>query len=85
MFFPFLCWRPRNRKKEKIGKGQKNPIKISFLRWSPRNVKNRKIDFSKNRLTRFVSGRKKNAHFRAHYLFWPKCFLDQNNVNQKAL
>ena len=29
--------------------------------------------FSKNCLTLFVSGReKKNAHFRAHCLFWPK-------------
>ena len=28
-------------------------------------------------------GRKKNAHFRAHYLFWPKNFLAQNNVNQE--
>ena len=38
--------------------------------------------FSKNCLTPFVSGREKN-HFRAHYLFWPKFFLDQNSVNQE--
>ena len=31
--------------------------------------------FSKNWLTLFVSGREKNAHFRAHYLFWPKIFF----------
>ena len=28
---------------------------------------------------------RKNAHFRAHYLFWPKTFLDQNSVNQEKL
>ena len=27
----------------------------------------------------------KNAHFRAHYLFWRKPFLAQNSVNQEAL
>ena len=27
----------------------------------------------------------KNAHFRAHYLFWPKNFLDQNSENQEKL
>ena len=27
---------------------------------------------------------RRNAHFRAHYLFWPK-FFDQNSVNQEAL
>ena len=26
-----------------------------------------------------------NAHFRAHYLFWPKVVLDQNSVNQETL
>ena len=31
--------------------------------------------FCKNCLTLFVSGREKNAHFRAHYVFWPKIFL----------
>ena len=80
LFFPFLCWKNRNRKKKKKenGKGQKNPIKIGFfLRWSSKNVKNqKKWIFSKNCLTLFVSGREiKNAHFRAHYLFWPKIFF----------
>ena len=28
---------------------------------------------------------RKNAHFRAHYLFWPKNFLAQNSVNQEKL
>ena len=42
--------------------------------------------FSKNCLTLFVSGReKKNAHFRAHYLFWPTFFLDQNSAKQETL
>ena len=31
--------------------------------------------FCKNCLTLFVSGREKKAHFRAHYLFWPKSFF----------
>ena len=53
-------------------KAQK-PIKIVFLRWSSKNVKKaKKWIFSKNCLTLFVSGREKKAHFRAHYLFWPK-------------
>ena len=36
--------------------------------------KNQKWLFGKNCLTLFVSGREKNAHFRAHYLFWPNFF-----------
>ena len=32
-----------------------------------------------------MSGREKNAHFRAHYLLWPKFFWSQNSVNQEAL
>ena len=34
----------------------------------------KKVFFCKACLTLFVSGREKNAHFRAHYLFWPKLF-----------
>ena len=55
----------------------KKPYKNSFF-WplSCKNVKNqKKWIFSKNCLTLFVSGREKNAHFRAHYLFWPKMFF----------
>ena len=53
----------------------KKPIKIVFLRWSSKNEKNEKTGFSsKNCLTLFVSGREKNTHFRAHYLFWPNIF-----------
>ena len=37
--------------------------------------KSKKWIFSKNWLTLFVSGREKNAHFRAHYLFWPNIFF----------
>ena len=59
---------------EKAKKPYKNRV---FLRWSSKNVKNqKKWIFSKNCLTLFVSGREiKNAHFRAHYLFWPKIFF----------
>ena len=47
LFFPFLCWKNRNRKKKKKVKWQrpKNPIKIGFLRWSSKNVKNQKNGF----------------------------------------
>ena len=63
----------------------KKPYKNSFLRWSSKNVKNqKKWIFSKNCLTLFVSGREKNAHFRAHYLFWP-IFFDQNSAKQETL
>ena len=82
-FFVFLVYVEEIETKN--GKDQKNPIKIDFLRWSSKNVKNKKMDFSKNCLTLFVSGREKNAHFRAHYLFWPKFFLDQNSAKQEAL
>ena len=39
--------------------------------------------FSKNCLALFVSGREKNAHSRAHYLFGAKYFFDQNSENQE--
>ena len=68
---------------EKAKKPNKNRF---FLRWSSKNVENpQKWIFSKNCLTPFVSGREKNAHFRAHYLFWPKIILDQNSENQEKL
>ena len=37
-------------------------------------------------LAKIASGReKKNAHFRTHYLFWPKIFWAQNSENQEKL
>ena len=79
LFFLFYVGKieTEKRKKKKMEKAQK-PYKNSFfLRWSSTNVKNqKKWIFSKNCLTLFVSGREiKNAHFRAHYLFWPKIFF----------
>ena len=64
-------------KKRKRGKAKKPYKNRVFLRWSSKNMKNQKKGFfCKNCLTLFVSGReKKNAHFRAHYLFWPKFFF----------
>ena len=89
VFFPFLCWKNRNRKKKKskMAKAKKPYKNRFFLRWSSKNVKNQtKWIFSKNWLTLFVSAReKKNAHFRAHYLFWPKIFWAQNSANQENL
>ena len=67
-------------------KNQNKPIKNVFLRWSSKNEKMKKWIFSKNCLTLFVSGREKNAHFRAHYLFWQKFWGGgQNNENQQTL
>ena len=66
---PLLCCCKRNRKTN--GKGQKTLLKM-FLRWLSKN-ENEKMDA----LQKFVSGRKKNAHFRAHYLFWSKTFWSQ--------
>ena len=76
----------QNKKKTKW-KRPKNPIKIVFLNGGhPKTRKmKKKWIFDKNCLTRFESGREKNnAHFRAHYLFWPKkLFLDQNSETRK--
>ena len=65
----------------------KNPIKIGFfLRWSSENVKEPQKWFLAKIAWHYLcqEGRKKRA-FRAHYLFWPKMFLDQNSVNQEKL
>ena len=80
LFFSFLCWKieTEKRKKKQKRENSKKPYKNRvFLRWSSKNVKNqKKMDFSKNCLTLFVSGREtKNAHFRCNYLFWPKFFF----------
>ena len=72
------------RKTNKTEKAKK-PCKNGFLGWSSKKEKNQKMDFSKNWLTLFVSGREKKAPFRAHYLFWSKFFLDQNSANQETL
>ena len=48
-FFPFLCWKNRNRKKEKkkkkMEKAKKPYENTVFLRWSSKNVKNQKHGF----------------------------------------
>ena len=88
-FFFFLCWRNRNKKRRKTRKWKrpKNPIKIGYFKVVIQKCENqKKLIFSKNCLTLFVSGReKKNAQFRAHYLFWPKFFWDQNSAKQETL
>ena len=56
-------------------KKAKKPIKIVFFEVVMQKCEKSKkwIFFCKNCLTLFVSGtERKNAHFRAHYLFWPK-------------
>ena len=74
MFLSFLCWRNRNRKKNKKAKGQKTYKNRVFKVVIQKCEKAKKWIFSKNCLTLFVSAREKNAHFRAHYLCWPKFF-----------
>ena len=78
LVFSFLCWRNRNKKKKKKKMEKtKKPYKNSFFKVVIQNCeKSKKWIFSKNCLTLFVSGReKKNAHFRAHHLFWPNFFF----------
>ena len=50
-------------------------------------MKNQKMDFFFQKLPDTICVRKgeKEAHFRAHYLFWPKIVLPQNSVNQETL
>ena len=66
-------------------KGQKTYKNCVFLGGNPKMRKMKKSIFSKNCLTLFVSGTEKNRHFRAHYLFWPQNFFDQNSENQEKL
>ena len=62
----------------------KKPYKNSFSKVVIQKCeKSKKKIISKNCLTLFVSGREKNAHFRAHYLFWPKCFFWTKTVQSK--
>ena len=64
-------------KKKLNGKRPKNPIKIVFLRGGhPKIRKMKEMDFFAKIAWHYLwqEGRK-NAHFRAHYLFWPKTFF----------
>ena len=84
-----LCFCKKNKKRKQLnGRRPQKPIKLMFLRCSSKTEKNEKNGcFNKTCLTLFVSGReKKNAHFRAHYLFWSKnLFWDHNSENQEKL
>ena len=68
----------QKKEENRMEKGQNNYINRYFSGCHPKMDESEKIIFSKNCLTLFVSGREKNAHFRAHYLFWP--FGAQNSV-----
>ena len=88
LFLSFLCWRNRNRKKEKQTKWKrpKNPIKIGFFGVVIQKCeKSKKWIFSKNCLTLFVSGREKKRAFSCTLSVLAKIFLDQNSVNQEKL
>ena len=66
----------KERKTNKMEKAQKPCKNRFFWRWSSKNVKNpQKWIFGKNWVTLFVRKGEKTAHFRAHYLFWPKIFF----------
>ena len=76
LFFLFYVRKIETEKRKKRKwKRPRNPIKIGFFKVVIQKCeKAKKWIFSKNCLTLFVSGREKNAHFRAHYLFWPNFF-----------
>ena len=79
VFVVFMLHQEKQKNEENKMEKAKKTIKI-VLRWS---FKKKRI-FSKNCLTLFVSGReKKNARFRAHYLFWPKNFLTKTVKTRK--
>ena len=55
----------------------KKPYKIGFFKVVIQNVKNQKNGFLAKIAWHYLCQQgRKNAHFRAHYLFWPKCFFD---------
>ena len=59
-----------------------NAQKLVFLRWSSKNEKNENWFLAKIAWHYLCREGKKNAHFRAHDLFWPNNFSDQNSENQ---
>ena len=58
-----------------------NPI-ICFVRWLSKN-ENSQIDFFAKIAWHDLCQEGKNAHVRAHYLFWPKIFWAQNSETTK--
>ena len=74
----------KRKKMEKAKKPHKNSV---FLKVVIRKCEKsqRIVFFCKNCLTLFVSGREKNAHFRAQCLFGPKILFAYNTVNQEKL
>ena len=72
LFLSFLCCCKWNRKKKKWKKTKKT-YNNWFLGGYPKMRRWKKVDFwQKLPDTIFASGREKNAHFRAQYLFWPQ-------------
>ena len=61
------------------------PIKIMFLRGSSKTEKHENGFLAKLPGALCVRKGEKNAHFRAHYLLWPKNFWGQNSENQETL
>ena len=80
-FFLFNVGVIETEKRKKViikWKRPKSPIKRVFFKVVIQKCEKSKkcfFFFCKNCLTLFVAGREKNAHFRAHYLFWPKKFF----------
>ena len=72
------------KEKQKNGKKAQKLIKIVFLRWLSKNEKHDKNGFlAKISLHHLCQEGRENAHFRAHYLFWPKNALVQSSQNQE--
>ena len=75
-------------KKEKQTKWKrpKKPYKNScFLRWSSKNVKKQKNRFYQKMPDTICVRKGEKRAFSCRLFFWPKCFLDQNSVNQEKL
>ena len=84
MFFSFLCWKIETEKKRE---NSKKPYKNRFFKVVMQKCEKSKKWIFLQKLADTICVRKgqKNAHFRAHYLFWPKIFLAQNSVKQEKL
>ena len=79
LFFRFLCWRPRNRKKKKMKKAKKPYKNRFFLRWSCKNVKNKKkMDFLQKLVDTICVRKGEKTRIFVHIIcfgqkiFWPK-------------
>ena len=80
---PFLG-RSKNSLFWQLGPKKRAPrnTKIVFFRWLSKNEKNKNGFLAKIAWHNLRQEGRKNAHFRAHYLFWPK-FFGSKTVNTR--